>query len=280
MSSVLTDKFRIFIGGLNEDTTEEKIRKRFGVFGDVISVNLTVRENIIETGKRKAFAHLDVSFTEYNWKKCQDVYNNANWNGSKIRIEKAKTNQFLEGSTFQKVEPETKTSKKSWFEHAADMSLVSEENCSDRKGWVRSKQGRPVRKMKIRTLNRELIFVDPLKHKNNIEIFYFGNHQNQDIHWTYKSFDGDTDFPFYSQETHTAKYDISHVHNSDHSPSNFIPESEKEFPIEKITYDQVEDEEISLIRKKPKKKIVRRKIKKVVQPTQFLDLSFSEDISK
>ncbi|XP_033645325.1 nucleolar protein 8-like [Asterias rubens] len=82
-------RLRLFVGGLHEDVTTPDLRQRFGKFGSVSSVDISLKRDAQGT-VANVFAHMDIDITQANFKKCVSTYNNAKWKGHAMRVQVAK----------------------------------------------------------------------------------------------------------------------------------------------------------------------------------------------
>ena len=79
---------RLFISGIPVEASEDEIRKRFQVFGEVSSIEKVVRSH--EGFPTKCFAYLDISLSDANYHKCLSLYSKAKWKGNQLLIQPAK----------------------------------------------------------------------------------------------------------------------------------------------------------------------------------------------
>ena len=79
---------RLFISGVPVEASEDEIRKRFQVFGDVSSIEKVVRGR--EGFPTKCFAYLDISLSDASYHKCLSQYSKAKWKGNQLLIQPAK----------------------------------------------------------------------------------------------------------------------------------------------------------------------------------------------
>ena len=81
---------RLFISGIPVEASEEEIKKRFEVFGDVSSIQKVIRNQ--EGFPTKCFAYLDISLSDASYHKCLSLYSKAKWKGNQLIIQPAKEN--------------------------------------------------------------------------------------------------------------------------------------------------------------------------------------------
>lgn len=79
---------RLFISGIPVEASEEEIKKRFEVFGDVSSIKKVIRSQ--EGFPTKCFAYLDISLSDASYHKCLSLYSKAKWKGNHLVIQPAK----------------------------------------------------------------------------------------------------------------------------------------------------------------------------------------------
>ncbi|KAJ3416291.1 nucleolar protein 8 [Chytridiales sp. JEL 0842] len=178
---------RLYVGGINETVTENELRTRFQPFGKIIAADLKPGG---PQGQFKGFSYVSIETTPTQLKRCLNVYNKTKWRGMQLKVEEAKPDYMSrlkkEWAEAEKTEkrnalkaenPKPKTIKirksKKWkpYVMAHDMSLVTDENMSGRKGWKRSRFGRAVAVFKARMwrkMKSRVITIDPLKYKNNL----------------------------------------------------------------------------------------------------------------
>ncbi|KAJ1918309.1 hypothetical protein H4219_002706 [Mycoemilia scoparia] len=171
----LPEHRRVYIGGLSDQINETDINNRFKTFGTI--KNVEVRVDSL-TGIHRGFAYMNIEIKPEQWKKCKNLFNGAKWKGSILRLEEAKPNYLERLALERKAAVEEEELLKSKTQRprilfdgklADDMSLVTDQNVTERRGWKRSRYGRPVAVMKLKTNTGRRILFDPLKYKNNIE---------------------------------------------------------------------------------------------------------------
>lgn len=153
------------MSGLPGDITEKDITDRFTSFGKVSKVDIIRTDE----GDCRGFAYVDLDCTLNSWKKCASVYNGRVWKaGLKLKLETAKET-YLERLKKEQIETPKKKARKKRVVHATDMSLVTENNMDDRKGWRRSRFGRAVAVVKMKRPDRTDITIDPSHYKDNLQ---------------------------------------------------------------------------------------------------------------
>ena len=81
---------RLFISGIPVEASEDEIKKRFEIFGDVSSVQKVIRSQ--EGFPTKCFAYLDITLSDASYHKCLSLYRKAKWKGNQLVIQPAKEN--------------------------------------------------------------------------------------------------------------------------------------------------------------------------------------------
>ena len=81
---------RLFISGIPVEASEEEVKKRFEVFGDISSIQKITRSQ--EDFPTKCFAYLDISLSDANYHKCVSLYSKAKWKGNQLVIQPTKEN--------------------------------------------------------------------------------------------------------------------------------------------------------------------------------------------
>lgn len=138
---------RLFISGIPEEASEDEIKRRFGVFGDVSSIEKVVRNH--EGFPTKCFVYLDISLSDANYHKCLSLYSKAKWKGNQLIIQPAKES-FLKRLEAERQQQQTvNESQKPNNSH----------NCSSSELQVRAKDG------------KRLIKVNHLKSSKKIKRF-------------------------------------------------------------------------------------------------------------
>lgn len=158
---------RVYMGGLSADITGKDIVDRFSSFGAVCKVDIIRREE----GECRGFAYVDLQCTEEAWTRCCSVYNGRVWKGGKkLKLEAAKEDYKvrLERERKSSGEKKKKTTKKR-VRHAADMSIVTDESASSRKGWRRGRFGRALAVMHMRKPDGTEITIDPAHHTKALQ---------------------------------------------------------------------------------------------------------------
>ena len=157
---------RIYMGGLPRDITERDIVNRFTSFGSVSKVD------IIKTteGDCRGFAYVDLECTADSWKRCVSVYNGRTWKaGLKLRLEAADETYLERLKKKQEERPKKEKAKKKRVAHAKNMSLVTEDNVEDRKGWRRGRFGRAMAVLKMKRPDGRSVTVDPSHYKDGLQ---------------------------------------------------------------------------------------------------------------
>ena len=77
---------KIYVGNLNQETTEPQIRESFEKFGEVSSLNM-IKDN--ESGRPKGFAFIEMPSTE-NAEKAIAGLNGQDLGGNLLRVNTAK----------------------------------------------------------------------------------------------------------------------------------------------------------------------------------------------
>ncbi|KAF9919260.1 nucleolar protein 8 [Linnemannia zychae] len=163
---------RAFIGGLAKDVTTTDVEGRFKSFGLLKDVYLAKDID----GDCRGFGYVTLDTTRKDWSKCIALFNGAKWKGNVLKIEEAHKNWQTKRQ--EDIEAQAKMEKKEQdaiakklrrnpAKHAEDMSLITEKNMDGKRGWKRSRFGRPVITMKL-----DRMTYDPSHYKNNIEKFF------------------------------------------------------------------------------------------------------------
>lgn len=173
---------RLYIGGLETNTTSVELEQRFSSFGVLSDIQFPTRKN-----DHVAFAYVSILATPPQLKKLISVYNGTKWKGRTLLIDIAKP-QFSIKADVAPLEKKIsrRTLKKQMVQAGANMSLVT---CI-RKGWVRTRDTRLVSKVKLRLppTGRQII-VDPLKYQTNYKKFKL-----PDVHVAIKDLHFSNDF--------------------------------------------------------------------------------------
>ncbi|KAJ2962084.1 hypothetical protein NQZ79_g2782 [Umbelopsis isabellina] len=170
---------RVYIGGLPSIMTDEDLKTRFKMFGEVLDASIAKdTEN-----KCRGFGHLTINTTTNQWTKCLSVYNHAKWKGGIMKIEDAKPDwkskreaerEQLEARKLKKEERANKRRRTTDADGylARDMTLVNDKNVDGRKGWKRGRYGRAIAVMRLQKDNGTKIVFDPVHYKNNLLKIY------------------------------------------------------------------------------------------------------------
>ena len=86
----MANRKRLFISGIPVEASEDEVKKRFEVFGDISSIQKITRSQ--EDFPTKCFAYLDISLSDANYHKCVSLYSKAKWKGNQLVIQPAKEN--------------------------------------------------------------------------------------------------------------------------------------------------------------------------------------------
>ena len=130
---------RLFISGIPVEASEEEIKKRFEVFGDVSSMQKIIRSQ--EGFPTKCFVYLDISLSDVSYHKCLSLYSKAKWKGNQLVIQPAKEN-FL-----NRLEAERQQKHREPLEDGAlKKPNISYDNATELK--VKSKDGKQLIKVK------------------------------------------------------------------------------------------------------------------------------------
>jgi len=77
---------KIYIGNLNQETTEPQIRESFEKFGEITSLNLITDK---QSGKSKGFAFVEMSSQEHGEKAIAEL-NGVDLGGNLLKVNAAK----------------------------------------------------------------------------------------------------------------------------------------------------------------------------------------------
>lgn len=77
---------KVYIGNLNYDTGEEKLREAFAEFGEVVSVNVITDRY---TGQSRGFAFIEMS-TEEEAKAAIEAMNGKELDGRQLKVNEAR----------------------------------------------------------------------------------------------------------------------------------------------------------------------------------------------
>ncbi|KAI8817904.1 uncharacterized protein EV422DRAFT_197056 [Fimicolochytrium jonesii] len=171
---------RLYVSGLREDIDKKDLGGRFATFGKVVSVDLAGGGPL---GGCRGFGYVTIEGKPSSIAKCQSIYNGSKWKGMQLHVEEAKQDYMTklkrEWAEIQAQEDSRKDGrtptisnkkrKKRAVDHAADMTLVTDRNCKNKKNWRLSRFGRGVSVFRYRNrATGKLVTIDPLRHKNNI----------------------------------------------------------------------------------------------------------------
>ena len=81
---------RLFVGGLYEGVSEQDLRLKFKLFGDVKDLEIISRHEASSGDHIKTFAYLNIGMCEKNFRKCLATYNKCNWKGHVLKVEVAR----------------------------------------------------------------------------------------------------------------------------------------------------------------------------------------------
>ncbi|KAG2186224.1 hypothetical protein INT43_002662 [Umbelopsis isabellina] len=170
---------RVYIGGLPSIMTDDDLKTRFKMFGDVLDASIAKDSE----NKCRGFGHLTINTTTNQWTKCLSVYNHAKWKGGIMKIEDAKPD-WKSKREAERVQAEARKLKKEERANkrrrttdadgylARDMTLVNDKNVDGRKGWKRGRYGRAIAVMRLQKDNGTKIVFDPVHYKNNLLKIY------------------------------------------------------------------------------------------------------------
>ncbi|KAJ1976219.1 hypothetical protein H4R33_006487 [Dimargaris cristalligena] len=147
---------RLYVGGLAEAISDGDLGNKFKTYGEVTGVEIK-RDNL--TGVR--------------------TLHNARWLKKDLIVQVSKQSVLskvtLERDASTLPEKPVKRNKAKLtnpsqpvIEEAADMSLVTDDNAQDRKGWEQSRYGRAVARMRMEKPDGTYITYDPTKYKSNL----------------------------------------------------------------------------------------------------------------
>ncbi|OMH82004.1 putative RNA-binding protein [Zancudomyces culisetae] len=159
---------RVYVGGLNPRTIDTDILQRFEPFGSVHDIELA---KFADSDECRGFGFLTLHTTDKKWKKCLSVYNGAKWRECVMKVQEATENYKIrmDREREQVVEETPKKTRYSKNRYAKDMTLVTDKNVDERRGWKRSRYGRAVAVMRLRMEdNRTIRVVDPTHYKDNL----------------------------------------------------------------------------------------------------------------
>ncbi|OMJ10434.1 Nucleolar protein 8 [Smittium culicis] len=146
--------FRVYVGGLSENITENEVVERFKTFGEIQD-----------------------SYMPKSAVSGESLYNGSKWKGSSLKIQLAKTSSLelvkksIEDSSSVDLQQERvkKRLLRAKAVHSENMSLVTDKNIDSRVGWKRGRYGRAIAVVKIRKNRDSIVTVDPYKYKDNLE---------------------------------------------------------------------------------------------------------------
>ncbi|OMJ11037.1 Nucleolar protein 8 [Smittium culicis] len=146
--------FRVYVGGLSENITENEVVERFKTFGEIQD-----------------------SYMPKSAVSGESLYNGSKWKGSSLKIQLAKTSSLelvkKSNEDSSSVDSQQERIKKRLLRaksvHSENMSLVTEKNIDSRVGWKRGRYGRAIAVVKIRKNRDCIVTVDPYKYKDNLE---------------------------------------------------------------------------------------------------------------
>lgn len=151
---------RVYIGGLPTIMTDDDLKTRFKMFGEVVDASIAKdTEN-----KCRGFGHLTINTSTNQWTKCLSVYNHAKWKGGIMKIEdakpdwKSKREAEIEKAEARKLKKSERANKRRRTTDAdgylaRDMTLVNDKNVDGRKGWKRGRYGRAIAVMRLQKDN-------------------------------------------------------------------------------------------------------------------------------
>ncbi|KDQ32715.1 hypothetical protein PLEOSDRAFT_164921 [Pleurotus ostreatus PC15] len=139
---------RLHISGLTPAITKEDLQKRLSSFGTVKSLDgFGLLDGV---GRPRKFGYITLETTAPQLSKCLNILSGSTWKGTKLRIGDAKPD-YDERLAKEREEQEPPRKKRRCTGiHAEDMSIVTPENVSERRGWKVTPLGRIVRPMRMR----------------------------------------------------------------------------------------------------------------------------------
>ncbi|KAL4255475.1 RRM domain-containing protein [Pleurotus pulmonarius] len=146
MSDTITK--RLHISGLTPAITKDDLQKRLSSFGTVKSLDgFGLLDGV---GRPRKFGYITLETTAPQLSKCLNILSGSTWKGTKLRIGDAKPD-YEERLAKERDEQEPPRKKRRCIGiHAEDMSIVTPENVSERRGWKVTPLGRIVRPMRMR----------------------------------------------------------------------------------------------------------------------------------
>ncbi|KAG1174674.1 hypothetical protein G6F70_004666 [Rhizopus microsporus] len=162
--------------GLHSSITEDQIKERFSKFGTISNVQVAKDcENLC-----RGFAHMNIETTTKKWAQCLSVFKGSKWKGQEIKIEEAKMDyKEREALRQQKIEERQERKRKRlarWNDsdgfHAKDMSLITDNNINNKRGWKRGRYGRAIAVMRLSKPDGTKFVFDPTHYKNNLTKLY------------------------------------------------------------------------------------------------------------
>ena len=129
---------RLFISGIPVEASEDEIKKRFEIFGDVSSIQKVIKSR--EGFPTKSFAYLDISLSDASYHKCLSLYSKAKWKGNQLIIQPAKEN-FL-----NRLEAER---QQKYLEPSDDGAIKKPDISNSTELQVKSKDGKQLIKVNV-----------------------------------------------------------------------------------------------------------------------------------
>ncbi|KAG5727721.1 hypothetical protein E4T56_gene20741 [Termitomyces sp. T112] len=145
---------RLHISGLTPALTSEDISRRLSTFGTVKAVDGFGQLDGL--GQPRKFGYVTLETTQEKLSRCLNLLSGSTWKAAKLRIGEAKPD-FASRLAAEREAASYEPPKKKRCRHggieAADMSLVTPENVTNRGGWAVTPLGRILRPMRMRPLH-------------------------------------------------------------------------------------------------------------------------------
>ncbi|KAJ1306461.1 hypothetical protein OPQ81_007464 [Rhizoctonia solani] len=164
---------RLHISGLTPSISASDLKQRFSTFGEVSDVDGVGKLDGV--GRPRKFAYLTLETTQPKLARCMNLLSGSTWKGAKLRIGEAKPDYKARHerelnppppAPRPKLSPEARRRARLKFRLRArrllrgtqgrelkDMSLVTLDNVSKRKGWRRTPLNHLIRPMRMRPLH-------------------------------------------------------------------------------------------------------------------------------
>ncbi|KAL6067569.1 nucleolar protein 8 [Balamuthia mandrillaris] len=168
--------YRLFVGSLPKEITEEFLAKLFSSFGEVRNFGINRKNEAIG----QVFAHVDLK-PKAKIETCLSTLNKTKWKGKVLRIERAKENYTIR---LQKEKEQQGNKDQTKGEEKAEG--VNPDGTAIKRvagQWKRGKAGRFLPVLRLPTKNNKGVFVhDPTNYKDNITILAFRNDISRPLH--------------------------------------------------------------------------------------------------